>query len=164
MPRSYRILIFADPRRMGKEAYECYRAWCREHDDGNILWVGYSVTDSDVFDLALNGRRIAFDPEAYDESAKLLEGKGWRILPRANALIIAFDSDKGRSIDIRDLGSFSNQFVRKLQAIVDEMSAPVSKTGQDAVLGEVALEGAYFTADIGLDTAPDIIAAIFSSL
>lgn len=161
MSYSYRILIFADPRRMGEEAYECYRAWHRDHDDTNILWVGYNLTDSEDCDLVFRGRKISFDSTFYDKSARMLEGKGWRILPRANALIFGFDSERGKSVDIRDLGSISNQFVRKLQSIMDTQSAIVAgSSDRDITPGEVALEGAFFATHVGLDSAPAIIEAV----
>lgn len=119
--RDWRIFIFADPRKMGDDAFDCYLAWHQEPRDSRIIWMGYSIDETNP-DFRWKGKGVTFDPSEYDAAKEMLDGKGWKLLPRANALILLADTQRGKFLDVCDLGSSRMEFVRKLSKKVDEAS------------------------------------------
>ncbi len=55
MARDWRIFVFADPRKMGESAYDCYRGWHQQPRSSKIIWVGNHKTEKDAV-LRCNGK------------------------------------------------------------------------------------------------------------
>ncbi len=52
----------------------------------------------------------------------MLDGKGWKLPPRANALGLKVDTTVGKSIEVSDLGHDRNDLIRKLSSQTDIVS------------------------------------------
>ena len=112
----WRILVFADFRRMPVEASKAYINWNSETDDPRVGWVGYKACGpEDECDFLLGEKGIRFDGRFYDRSISQLEGDEWElILPRAKAIVYSIGSGvkKARVID---LGPHSGAMVKTLK-------------------------------------------------